>query len=92
MDKPLEIKYQYMHMNCSSKQYWYGKGGTTVHIMKDLITPGGGRCGVIKMLMGIYQFIQYEIYYSVKYKRTNVGSPFLITINSVESNISFSYI
>ena len=47
------------------EKYWYVKGGTIIHIMKDIdITKK--RCGVIKVLMHIAQLIQDGIDYSGK--------------------------
>ena len=79
-------------MYVPSRQYWYGKGGDITHIIEDIGISDVRRCGVIKMLMGIDQCIQYEIVYVLKYSRTNIGKPCIIHINSTKSNIMAHHI
>ena len=48
-------------MYCTPKQDWCGKFGTILCIMKSLGISRGNGCGVIKIMMDIYQCIQYSI-------------------------------
>ena len=79
-------------MDCHPKKYWYGKGGTIIHIMKGLGIPGFIRCTLIKVFIDIDQFIQCEIYYSEKFNRNNMGKTCVIYNNYVEANIISNYI
>ena len=79
-------------MDFPKNQDLYVKGGTIIHIMKYLGITRGSGCSVNKVFINTDYFIQYGIDYSVKYNRTNMVRPCVVSINYDDSNTVYNSI